>query len=118
MIRRSVLYLSRGNLQRYQSSIACSEAQTSLNFERDGVLALKSTSELIRHFIILQVINTVIIQSVFPLLENDFLSSHVLIILFLMQNVICRFLKKFSVKKSMSSLCGAHFMVNSLLETV
>ena len=66
MIRRSVLYLSRGNLQRYQSSIACSEAQTSLNFERDGVLALKSTSELIRHFIILQVINTVMIQSVFP----------------------------------------------------
>ena len=55
-MRRSILYVGRRNIERFQSSIACSEAQTALNFERDGVLALKSTSELIRHFAILQVI--------------------------------------------------------------
>ena len=56
IMKKSISYHSRRNIQRFQSSIACSEAQTSLNFERDGVLALKSTSELIRHFAILQVI--------------------------------------------------------------
>ena len=55
-MKKSISYHSRRNIQRFQSSIACSEAQTSLNFERDGVLALKSTSELIRQFAILQVI--------------------------------------------------------------